>query len=97
MSDTDLNDRRTPLRFAPDARPLDVIRAAKAAAVKHNWMLGPWVQFSREAYATLDAEASDESLVKFREVVAKWFRVEEDTKAVARNALAGVMPVRKWI
>jgi len=76
MSDTDTADHRTPLHVAPDARPLDVIRAAKAAAVKHNWMLGPWMQFSREAYATLDAEASDASLVKFREVVEKWFRVE---------------------
>jgi len=80
MSDTDTADHRTPLHVAPSARPLEVIRAAKAEAVKHNWMLGSWVQFSREAYATLDAEASDESLVKFREVVAKWFRIEVQQK-----------------
>jgi hypothetical protein len=73
----DLADRCTPLKLPRDANPAHVMSLAKRAAVKYFWMLSTWVQFSDEARATLDPSASEESFVKFREVVAKWFYVEE--------------------
>lgn len=60
-------DKRTP--------PLAVMRAAKRAAADDDWLLRQWVNFSRAAYDTLDAEASEESLVDFWSVVTEWFDV----------------------
>lgn len=76
---SELADTRPVLRVAPDALPLHVMSAAKRVAVRHFWLLSTWVQFSDEARATLSADASPESLAKFHEVVAKWFRVELTT------------------
>lgn len=63
------------LRVARLKHPLAVIRAAKRVAVDADWSLRQWVDFSRAAYDTLDAEASEESLVDFWSVVAEWFEV----------------------
>ncbi len=63
------------LRISRHTGPLDALRAAKRAAMAADWSLRQWVDFSRAAYETLDAEASEESLVDFWRVVAAHFEV----------------------
>lgn len=68
----------TPLRIsaAAWAKPLDTLNAAHRAALRADWPLRQWDEFSRTARATLTAAASDAELEEFRAVVRQWFEVD---------------------
>jgi hypothetical protein len=64
------------LKVPQRSAPLDAIRAAKKVALTEDWTLRRWTDFAREAYATLDADASEDSLAEFWRVVGEWFELE---------------------
>lgn len=68
----------TPLRItaAAWALPLETMRAAKRAALRADWSLRTWDEFSRTARACLTGAATDAELEEFRAVVRQWFDVE---------------------
>lgn len=77
MSEQDalpLPDARPPVTL-DNGNPAAVLSACKRAAMKANWSLRAWVEFSETARACLTPDALPEEMVLFLDVVEQRFEV----------------------
>lgn len=55
--------------------PVEILGACKRAALKADWLLSQWVEFSTTARACLTADCEPEEMSKFLDVVRERFAV----------------------
>ena len=66
---------KPPVRL-PTTEPVDVLKRCKLAALKVDWSLREWTEFSTTARACLTADCEPEEMALFMEVVRQRFDVQ---------------------
>ncbi len=65
---------KPPLRLTK-AEPVEILAAAKRVALKAEWLLSRWEEFSKTARACLTPDCLPEEMAKFMDVVRERFDV----------------------